>query len=123
MRKTQKELKSLRAGDIGTGLMLQLAKEVPLDEVAKAIKEMMGATTNQRVGAHNYEEVPDWRAREAAVKLYLSYMLGMPVQRVQTETRVIENDEQTLARILESPAVRDALRRELAVPEADVVKG
>jgi hypothetical protein len=114
MRKTQTELKNLRAGDIGTGLILQLAKEVPPEQIAVAIKEMLGATTNQRTGAHDYEEVPDWRAREAAVKLYLSYMLGMPVQRTEVKTQVIESEEQTLARLLGSPAVREALRRELA---------
>ncbi len=111
-----KELKALAANpsNLGVRLMHRLAFEIPPDEVAVIIKDLTKATTTVRTGAETSKEVPDNRTRLAAVQLYLSYMLGQPVQRTEVKTQVIESEEQTLARLLGSPAVREALRRELA---------
>ena len=92
--------------DIGPALLGKLADLVPPEVIAAKIMEMLDAEIENARG----QTYPDWRAREAGIKLYLSYQLGMPVQRqiVVNETR--ESTGQTLERLLASPASRRALQ-------------
>lgn len=111
-KKTAKEeLSAITKGsDVGPGLILKLVKEVPVAEVITAIKNMLTANMRTKDG----RTVPDYRAREAGAKLYMSYVVGMPVQRVVSTAPPRESDTDTLARMLSSPAAREALRRVLA---------
>lgn len=99
--------------NLGVRLMHALATQLPPEKVAKKIVELMDATTTVRTGMDSMKTVPDYRTQLAAVQLYMSYQLGMPVQRVVTEMKVEEAAENTMARLLSSPAMREALKREL----------
>lgn len=50
-----------------TQVLAMVAAQVPAQMIVDAMMELL--------------ENKSWRAREAGVKLYLSYMIGMPVQR------------------------------------------
>ena len=97
--------------DFGAGLLLQLVHEVTTEKVVETIKAMLEATTVGRDGS----EMPDWRAREAGAKLFMSYVIGLPLQRIVTQERKTEDDGATMERLLSSPAAREALKRALAV--------
>jgi hypothetical protein len=62
-------------------------------------------------------EVPDWRAREAACKLGLTYQIGLPVQRQEIHQTVTNRSEDENMRLLASPAVREMLKKMLAEAE------
>ena len=100
----------------GVALLHTLATEVPPDEVAALIKELMHAETTVRTGPESWGQTPDNRIRLAAIQLYVSYMLGMPIQRVMTETKKSETEDETMERIMASPAMRVAIKNALAVP-------
>lgn len=98
-----------KASDVGPALLGKLAELVPPAVIAAKIHEMLDAELKNARG----EFYPDWRAREAGIKLYLSYQLGMPVQRQIVVNEQRENKEQTLERLLASPASRRALQMAL----------
>lgn len=102
--------------DIGPALLGKLAELVPPAVIAEKIMEMLDAEMKNARG----EYYPDWRAREAGIKLYLSYQLGMPVQRQIVVNEQRENTSQTLERLLASPASRRALQ---AVLDEDQTTG
>ena len=60
--------------------------------------------------------IPDVRAMEAGIKLYLAYAVGLPVQRQELVTVAINADSMTglRERLKSSPAMRDALAGLLA---------
>ena len=109
-------LKAMAAegSNIGVRLLEHLTKEIPPEEVAAGIKELMQATTKVRTGSESSEEVPDYKVRLSAIQIYLSYMLGMPVQRTISNVPMKEDDGATMERLLSSPAAREALKRALA---------
>ena len=92
--------------DIGPALLMRISETVSPETVADTIKAMLTAEHETKGG----DMYPDWRAREAGAKLYLSYMIGMPVQRQVTLTQTPQTDEETLARLLSSPASKRALK-------------
>jgi hypothetical protein len=101
------EIPTIRqASDIGPEMLTRLAAKVSPEDIAELIRTMITAEHETKSGAL----YPDWRAREAGAKLWMSYMIGMPVQRqiVVNETR--ESTGQTLERLLASPASRRALQ-------------
>ena len=101
---------------IGVRLLSTLVEKVPAEEVAEVIRDLMRATATVRTGSESFkEEVPDYRAREAGAKLYFGYMLGLPVQRTIEIQHREERSEDTLERLLASPAARAALTRALGV--------
>ncbi len=102
--------------DIGPALLGKLAELVPPAVIAAKIHEMLDAEIKNARG----EFYPDWRAREAGIKLYLSYQLGMPVQRQIVVNEQRETTSQTLERLLASPASRRALQ---AVLDEDQTTG
>jgi hypothetical protein len=95
-----------KASDVGPALLGKLAELVPPAVIAAKVQEMLEAELKNARG----EYYPDWRAREAGIKLYLSYMIGMPVQRQIVVSEQRESTGQTLDRLLASPASRRALR-------------
>jgi hypothetical protein len=115
-RPREKELLAL-AGDtrnISVRLLTTLANEVPPERVARAIADLMEASNIVRTGSDTSATVPDHRTRLAAVQLYLSYNLGMPVQRTITKEDKQESDAETMTRLMASPAAREAMRQALA---------
>lgn len=71
---------------LGPKAIERLAREVPIEKVIATIKDMMEANMTAgnaaaKLVAAGMEPPPDWRAREAALKLWLSYVVGMPIQR------------------------------------------
>ena len=107
-----------KASDLGPALLLQLVLEVPPEEIVEALKGMVNATMTTKDG----RKVPDYRAREAGVKLYLTYVVGMPVQRVISTPTILESDDRTMSRLMASPAAREAMKRALAT-EVETVPG
>jgi hypothetical protein len=99
-------------GDLNRQALAILVEKVPLDDIAETIREMRQAT---RITKHG--EVPDWRAREAACKLGLTYQIGLPVQRQEIHQTVTNRSEDENMRLLESPAVRSMLKKMLAEAE------
>jgi hypothetical protein len=100
--------------NIGVRLLSTLATEVPPERVARAIADLMEASSIVRTGSDSSVTVPDHRTRLAAVQLYLSYNLGMPVQRTITKEDKQESDAETMTRLMASPAAREAMRQALA---------
>lgn len=104
------ELKAINKGsDIGPALLSKLAELIPVEFVAEKILQLLNAECVNARG----ESYPDNRAIEAGVKLYMSYQVGMPVQRQVIVNQTSESAAQTLERLLESPASRRALQQVL----------
>ncbi len=104
------ELKAINKGsDIGPALLSKLAELIPVEFVAEKILQLLNAEIVNARG----ESYPDNRAIEAGVKLYMSYQVGMPVQRQVIVNQTSESAAQTLERLLESPASRRALQQVL----------
>lgn len=97
----------------GDETMDALSKRVTPDRIAQAIMEALEANYITKNG-----ELPDHRTRIEAAKLYLNYSVGLPVQRVVTQTiGEREPDADVLARILGSAAAREGLAKLLASSE------
>ena len=111
--------------DIGTGTLKRLAELVTPERIAEKIHEMLDATTLVRTGSESTEERPDWRTVEAAVKLWLAYQLGMPVQRQVIVQQAAETSEGTMDRLMSSPAAIKVLESMLtkAKGETPVIEG
>lgn len=89
----------------------QLITEVPVSEVMQVVKDLLTATCP---GEKAY---PDWRARENGVKLWMSYVVGLPTQRIEeTQTRV--NVTLDPEKMLSNPATLEAIARKLRGTEA-----
>ncbi len=112
---------------LSTKIMQEIAERVPASKVAEVIQQLLEATFETKGG----ELKPDFRAREAGIKYWLSYMVGEPIKRVHTvlEKRKTAADPmadlqgskaamQALARLLAStPEGREALNEELGTIE------
>jgi hypothetical protein len=96
-------------GLIGKEVMIALARYCPADDVAKTIASLMTAKLVRKDGV----EYPDIRAQEAGVKLWLAYMVGMPVQRQEVVTVNLDADSEAgmVDRLRSSPALRAQLRK------------
>lgn len=71
---------------LGPKAIEQLAREVPLEKVIATIKGMLEATMTvgnaaAKLVEQGKEPPPDWRTREAGTKLWLYFVVGMPIQR------------------------------------------
>ena len=98
-----------KASDIGPEMLTRLAAKVSPEDIAELIRTMITAEHETKGG----DMYPDWRAREAGAKLWMSYMIGMPIQRQVIVNQASESGVQTLERLLESPASRRALQQVL----------
>ena len=87
----------------------QLINAVPLETITATISAMLEACTPQ--------EYPDWRARESGVKLWLSYVIGLPVQRQEIVTHKVSSVADPAA-LLANPATVEAIARQLKGTEA-----
>ncbi len=91
-------------------LLERLAAEVPADTILDGIRKLLAATFVTKSG----KEHPDYRAREAGLKLWLNYLVGLPVQRqVIANVPPPKSREESWHEIERSPAARAALRRVL----------
>lgn len=68
-------------------------------------------------------EVPDWRTREAGVKINLAYTEGLPIQCIEQISTNVESEAQTMARLEKSPASRRHMRAALDAMEAQDAEG
>ncbi len=93
-----------KPGDIGPQMLQQLAALLPPALIAEKIQGMLNATYES-----GGKVKTDWRAVEAGVKLWMSYQIGMPVQRQVILQQKSESGEETLERLLASPASRKML--------------
>lgn len=107
------------SGDIGPALLVKLAEMIPPEDIAERIKDMMNATYENARG----DVKTDWRAVEAGVKLYLSYQIGMPVQRQVVVQQSVESGDQTMDRLMSSPAAIKVLEAMLEKAKGGVIEG
>jgi hypothetical protein len=106
---TVRPISSLAApGEINRSAVAILAEKVPANDVCAMIAEMLQATRPTKHGP-----IPDWRAREAAAKIWLAYQEGLPIQRQEIHQTVTNRTEDESMRLLESPAMRRAMREML----------
>lgn len=89
----------------------RLVAEIPETEIVSKIREMLNASYVTKSG----KEHPDYRAREAGIKLYLSYTVGLPLQRqiMANVNQERPSEEAEWSRILTSPAARRVLKARL----------
>jgi hypothetical protein len=100
-------------GDLSPRVISILAEKIPADQIRQTIQEMMSAERPLKGGA----SIPDWRAREAAVKLWLAYCEGLPIQRQQIVTHQVSGPD-LWETAKTNPHVREALRNQLAALDA-----
>jgi len=98
----RRPLKTLtKASDINQRVATVLAEKLPIEELVDVIRSMIRATRPTKYG-----DVPDMRAQEAGVKLAMSYLVGLPTQRIETKAeQVASNDGDIFMRVLSSPAL------------------
>jgi len=82
----------------------EMVNSIPLDRITRTIAEMLDACTPQGN--------PDWRARTDGAKLWLSYVIGLPVQRQEIVTHKITTAP-ALRSLMSDPAVRERIQAEL----------
>ena len=100
-----------QASNVTKELVAYLAERFPPDLIAGKIEELLHATHKTRGG----NDIPDNRAREAAVKLLISYLVGLPVQRTENVNINIDSMEDLQSRMKGSPAVQAALNGLISV--------
>ncbi len=61
-----------------TAVLTLMRAKIPAERIVETVLDLLDDKTS-------------WRAREAGVKLYLAYMVGMPVQRSVTATTRLES--------------------------------
>jgi hypothetical protein len=94
-------------GEINREVTTAIARHIQPDRIGRVISGMLDATRTLKDGT----ELPDTRTQEAAVKLYLSYMIGLPTQRVETVNVNLDADSAVglRERLQHSPALRKTL--------------
>lgn len=102
--------------EISREIIGAMQRHIDPEDVARVLASMLGATRQHKGGM----VLPDTRAQEAAAKLYLAYVVGMPVQRSESVTVTLDADQgrDIAERLRHSPALREAMRKALAESEA-----
>jgi hypothetical protein len=105
-RRTTQKLDLTNPAALNKEVVFALARRIHPDTVAAKIEEMMNMKRQTKAG-----EVPDVRAMEAGVKLYLSYTVGMPTQRQEIFSVLLDADNAGALRdrLRSSPAMRQTL--------------
>ncbi len=85
-----------------------LAKQVTPEAIALAVASALQAETVTRNGS-----IPDFRTRLEACKIYLSYLVGLPVQRQEIVHQEVRSEQESLDVILASPAAVAALEKRI----------
>ncbi|MBC8001081.1 MAG: hypothetical protein H7X97_00720 [Opitutaceae bacterium] len=98
-----------KPGEISREVLYAIHKHVDPDKVGMVISKMLDATRSLKDG----RELPDTRTQEAGVKLYLAYMVGMPVQRTEAVNVNLDADSSVdiEARMENSPALLDQMEK------------
>ena len=87
--------------------IMRLQDEIPFEEIAAKIRELINATRPTKNG-----DIPDTRSIECGIKLYMSYTIGLPVQRQEIITKQIDETEDELAdRLRKSPALHAQVQK------------
>ena len=89
--------------------VVALAKVFPVERIAKLFEELAEATCITNGG----REIPDNRTRLAAAKYVADQVIGTPIQRQEIHQTVTNRTEDESMRLLESPAMRRAMREML----------
>jgi hypothetical protein len=114
--KNDRDLAMGAPGNVTREVIRAITDRVPPQKIGETIQRMLEAKRYHKDGT----ELDDTRTMEAGLKLYLAYVVGMPVQR--SESISVNVDASTLAdmeeRLSKSPAMRQAFRRVLESAEA-----
>lgn len=96
---------------ISREVIASIAKHVTPDKVGRVIGRMLDAKRFLKNG----DELDDTRTQEAGLKLYLAYMVGMPVQRTEAVNINLDADSAVgmEERLRNSPALRSMFRKML----------
>ena len=109
LSKTQRQKRRRDLSDpsaISARLSSLLAERIPPETIIAKIKELMAAKIETKGG--NIRE--DTRTQEAAVKLWMDYVVGRPAQRVETVTVNVDTSIEDLQEQVQmSPALRARL--------------
>ena len=98
------------ASQLSRRILDRLTTEIPESDIVRGIREMLNASYVTKSG----KEHPDFRAREAGIRLYLSYTVGLPLQRQIVANIAAEGSEDRVEdRLMASPAARIALKEML----------
>jgi hypothetical protein len=97
--------------DIGREVIAAVARHVRPEKIGQVLERLMDAKRYLRDGT----ELDDTRAQEAGAKLYLAYMIGTPIQRVETVNVNLDADSAVglEERLRHSPAMRAMMRKML----------
>ena len=115
---TRRPLASLsHAGDLTPKVLAILAEKVPVEEIGDKIRALLDAKTKDGTRS-------DFRAVEAGLNIWLSYVVGLPVQRTENVNVNLDADAGAglRERLAKSPALRSALRKALEESEGDTVE-
>ncbi len=107
---------------ISREVIASIAKHVEPERIGRVLAAMLGA---RRV-LKNGTELDDTRTQEAALKLYMAYMIGMPVQRIENLNVNADADSAVgmEERLRHSPSLRALFRKMLdRVEEPAVASG
>jgi hypothetical protein len=107
------EISSLNnPAEISREVLAAIHRHVNPDIVGQTIASLLSATRTLKNG----DILPDTRAQEAAAKLYMSYAVGMPVQRSEVVNVNLDADkgDDLEQRMRQSPAMRESFRAMIA---------
>ncbi|MEZ0300001.1 MAG: hypothetical protein ACAI35_26400 [Candidatus Methylacidiphilales bacterium] len=106
-RRARRKITTPGPGSISPAVMAHLSKRFPPDYIAGKIGELLEATHIVTGG----REVPDNRARESGLKLLMTYLIGLPVQRKEIVQLTVDSLEDLQRRAQQSPALRAAVEK------------
>lgn len=95
-------------GHISAKLVEHLAQRFPPELIAQKIDDLLKAQHMTKGG----NLIDDNRAREAAIKMLLSYIVGLPVQRVENVNYDVPEHE-ALEKLISTPAGIEMMERML----------
>ena len=102
-----------------TETMRSIQEAFPPSRIVAMLEQMATATMETKSGILR----PDYRSREQVIKIMLSYNLGLPVPQVQAPPPPpTETNEQTLDRLMASPAARRMLLEAISKAETETNK-
>jgi hypothetical protein len=94
---------------ISREVIASIAAQIAPGRIGKVLDAMLDAKRHLKDGT----ELDDTRTQEAALKLYMAYMIGMPVQRSESVTVALDADSAIglQDRLRNSPHLRESMRK------------
>ena len=89
-------------------MLNKLLTAIPPQRILEVLEGLLSATITTKSGAQ-----PDFRAREAGLKLFISCMAAFPVERQVTDSPQPVEDKDVWKEIRSSPAALDFIRARL----------